>query len=96
MSFPLNFWYSHLGAYDFVVSFSSIEHSGLGRFGDALDPIGDIKESLKVYCMLKEGGIFFLGIPTGRDAIYWNLHRGYGRLRLAIMAAGWCYVYNPN
>ena len=29
--------------FDSVVSFSSIEHSGLGRYGDPLDPDGDLK-----------------------------------------------------
>ena len=28
--------------FDAVVSFSSIEHSGLGRYGDALNPWGDL------------------------------------------------------
>ena len=29
-------------SFDAVVSFSSIEHSGLGRYGDALNPWGDL------------------------------------------------------
>ena len=33
--------------FDFVVSFSSIEHSGLGRYGDGLNPWGDLIASAK-------------------------------------------------
>lgn len=36
--------FSELDKYDFAISFSSIEHSGLGRYGDILDPIGDIRK----------------------------------------------------
>ena len=31
------------------------EHSGLGRYGDPLNPFGDILESQKVSCLLKVG-----------------------------------------
>ena len=31
-----------LGLFDGIVTFSSVEHSGLGRYGDALNPWGDI------------------------------------------------------
>jgi hypothetical protein len=29
--------------YDFAATFSSLEHSGLGRYGDALNPFGDLE-----------------------------------------------------
>uniref|UniRef100_A0AC34FMD7 DUF268 domain-containing protein n=1 Tax=Panagrolaimus sp. ES5 TaxID=591445 RepID=A0AC34FMD7_9BILA len=74
--------------FDFAVSFSSIEHSGLGRFGDPLDPIGDIREMNKVRCLLKNGGLFFIGVPVGQDSIAYNAHRIYGRMRLAMMFEG--------
>ncbi|VDM34294.1 unnamed protein product [Toxocara canis] len=70
---------------DFVVSFSSIEHSGLGRYGDPLDPIGDLREMQKIQCLLKRGGLLFIGLPVGVDAVVFNAHRIYGRLRLAMM-----------
>ncbi|KHN87751.1 hypothetical protein Tcan_03354 [Toxocara canis] len=73
---------------DFVVSFSSIEHSGLGRYGDPLDPIGDLREMQKIQCLLKRGGLLFIGLPVGVDAVVFNAHRIYGRLRLAMMFEG--------
>ncbi|KAK6022398.1 hypothetical protein OSTOST_11909, partial [Ostertagia ostertagi] len=88
---PIDFaenWEKHQGSFDFAASFSSIEHSGLGRYGDPMDPIGDLREVWKTYCMLKRGGIFFLGLPRGRDTVVFNLHRIYGPVRLAMIMAG--------
>lgn len=33
----------HFSGLDFVASYSSLEHAGLGRFGDLLDPWGDLR-----------------------------------------------------
>lgn len=45
--------------FDNIASFSSIEHSGLGRYGDPLSPNGDIEAVEQIHCMLKPGGLFF-------------------------------------
>jgi hypothetical protein len=78
-----------------VVSYSSIEHSGLGRYGDALDPDGDRDVAAQAWCMLRPGGLFFLGVPmTCEDAglIEFNAHRIYGLRRLARLARGFEFV----
>lgn len=75
-------------AYDWAASFSIVEHIGLGRFGEALDPNGDLTEVKKIYCMLKKEGYFFLGVRLGFDSIYTNWYRIYGRVRLALLLAG--------
>jgi hypothetical protein len=74
--------------FDFAVTFSSVEHSGLGRYGDPLDAFGDLEAAAQVWCALKEGGHFFLGIPTKpgtafQDELQYNAHRLYGHNRLA-------------
>uniref|UniRef100_A0A914QTK5 DUF268 domain-containing protein n=1 Tax=Panagrolaimus davidi TaxID=227884 RepID=A0A914QTK5_9BILA len=74
--------------FDFAISFSSIEHSGLGRYGDPIDPIGDLREMNKIHCLLKPKGLLFLGLPVGIDSILYNAHRVYGRIRLAMMFEG--------
>ncbi|CAJ0588833.1 unnamed protein product [Cylicocyclus nassatus] len=59
---PIKFaeqWSEGMGKFDFAISFSSIEHSGLGRYGDPIDPVGDLREAQKVLCLLKEGGCRF-------------------------------------
>lgn len=71
--------------YDAVFSYSSIEHSGLGRYGDPLNPNGDIETMERVYSSLKDGGYCFLGIPVGKDHLVWNAHRIYGEKRLKML-----------
>ena len=51
--------------YDIIVSYSSIEHSGLGRYGDPLDPDGDIKTMKAIYNKLIPGGLLIWGAPVG-------------------------------
>ncbi len=81
--------FSYQGSFDFIASFSSIEHSGLGRFGDPLDPYGDLKEMQKMRCLLKDDGLFYLGLPVHTpDSLEWNAHRVYGPLRLPLLLAG--------
>lgn len=82
--FDICFSYS----FDFVISYSSLEHSGLGRYDDPIDPIGDLREMLKIGCLIKRGGLLFLGLPTGQDKIVFNLHRVYGVMRLSMMFTG--------
>uniref|UniRef100_A0A914XVS8 DUF268 domain-containing protein n=1 Tax=Panagrolaimus superbus TaxID=310955 RepID=A0A914XVS8_9BILA len=84
----------YYGKFDFIVSFSSIEHSGLGRYGDPIDPIGDIREMNKIHCMLKPKGLLFLGFPVGVDKVVFNAHRIYGRIRLGMMFEGFNLYLN--
>lgn len=73
--------------FDFVISFSSMEHSGLGRYGDELDPDGDIHAAEEVWCMLKKGGYFLIGIPFAKNSyIRWNADRNYGPERMKYFA----------
>lgn len=71
--------------YDAIITFSSIEHSGLGRYGDPLDPNGDIKTMNNIYNNLKENGLVIWGAPVGKDALSWNAHRVYGPIRLPLV-----------
>jgi hypothetical protein len=71
--------------YDAIVSYSSIEHSGLGRYGDPLNPNGDIETMEHIYKSLNDGGHCFVGFPVGKDCLVWNAHRIYGEIRLKLM-----------
>ena len=77
--------------YDVGVSFSSLEHDGLGRYGDVLNPIGDLQSMAKMLSVIKPGGIFFVAVPTslGADKLFFNAHRSYGKVRLPKLFAGW-------
>lgn len=54
-----------------------IEHIGLGRYGDSVDPDADIKaiEELKRICAIR-GNILFV-TPVGKEKIMFNAHRIY-------------------
>jgi len=83
--------------FDFGATFSSLEHSGLGRYGDAMDPFGDLQSAAETWCALKPGGIFFLGLPSvdiaaSQDELHWTAHRLYGPHRLAQMFRGFRYL----
>jgi SAM-dependent methyltransferase len=56
----------------------TIEHIGLGRYGDPIDPEGDIKAAQELKRVLKPGGSFLFVTPMGKkDIIEWNAHRIY-------------------
>ena len=78
---------SVIGKYDVIASFSSTEHSGLGRYGDPLNPSGDLMSLAQISCLLKPGGLLFFGVPTniGQDRLQFNAHRIYGEKRLKLM-----------
>lgn len=76
--------------YDFVITYSSLEHSGLGRYGDPLNPRGDIDAMEEIWCMLKPGGILYLGLPYANSSyIRWNADRRYGPERMRLMGANY-------
>lgn len=81
--------------FDGGMSISAIEHSGLGRYGDQLDPLGDLRAMQEYRRRLKVGGRLVLQVPAGFDAVYWNAHRVYGGIRLPLLLKGWrvlaCY-----
>ena len=93
--------------YDFGVTFSSIEHSGLGRYTDPLNPYGDLESMAQSWCMVKPGGMFAVGVEDSLNSsnyILWNAHRVYGPKRLAQLTANWkvlekalcADIYNHN
>jgi len=63
-----------------VVSLSSmhvIEHVGLGRYGEPLDPDGDLKAIRELCRVLAPGGNLMVAVPVGRTRIQYNAHRIY-------------------
>ena len=52
-----------------------LEHVGLGRYGDDLDPNGSRKGAKELVRILAPGGDLYLGLPIGKPAEYFNAHR---------------------
>jgi len=54
-----------------------IEHIGLGRYGDPLDPDGDLKAIGELVRVLAPGGDLLVATPVGRPLVAFNAHRVY-------------------
>ena len=55
----------------------TIEHVGLGRYGDPIDPNGDIKAARELVRVMRPGGSFIYVAPVGKPRIQFNAHRIY-------------------
>lgn len=63
---------------DSVHSLSSlhvIEHIGLGRYGDSLDPDGPRRACAELTRVLAPNGRLYLSVPIGRERTEFNAHR---------------------
>jgi len=68
---------------DSIESLSSlcvVEHIGLGRFGDPIDPYGSEKAAKELKRVLNPGGNLYFSVPVD-DAcrVYFNAHRAFTR-----------------
>lgn len=55
----------------------TIEHVGLGRYGDPIDYDGDLKAIAELKRVVKPGGSLLFVTPVGRSRIQYNAHRIY-------------------
>jgi SAM-dependent methyltransferase len=60
-----------------------LEHVGLGRYGDRLDPNGDLKAIAELKRVVAPGGNLLLVVPIGRPKIQFNAHRIYSYEQIA-------------
>ena len=52
-----------------------IEHIGLGRYGDPIDPEGYVKAAAELVRVLAPGGHLYFGTPIGEEKLYFDAHR---------------------
>lgn len=66
-----------------IASLSSIcviEHIGLGRYGDSLDPFGTEKAARELARVLAHGGNLYISVPVDdANHVYFNAHRAFTR-----------------
>lgn len=55
----------------------TIEHIGMGRYGDPIDPSGDRKALSELERVVAPGGSLLVVMPTGKPRIQFNAHRIY-------------------
>ena len=57
-----------------------VEHIGLGRYSDPLDPFGSEKAINEIKRVIKVGGIVLFSVPVdSENKIYFNAHRAFTR-----------------
>jgi len=76
------------GRFDACVNISSVEHDGLGRYGDPIDTDGDLKTMAHLVKFVKPNGNHYLAVPVGPDLTVFNVHRIYGK-RLIALCSEW-------
>lgn len=60
---------------DSVSCLHALEHFGLGRYGDPIDPEGHIKGLKSLTKLLQTGGKLLLSVPIGLERVEFNGHR---------------------
>ena len=78
------------GCTDSLSCLHSIEHFGLGRYGDRIDPAGHLKGIERLMAMVAPGGIFYLSTQIGEERIEFNAHRVFApSTMLSWFSNGW-------
>jgi len=65
----------HIGRYPSVSCLHTIEHFGLGRYGDKYDLDGWAKGLSNILELIEHEGLFYLSTPIGFRRIEFNAHR---------------------
>lgn len=61
---------------DSISCLHAIEHFGLGRYGDPINPNGHIVGFNNILRMLKPGGVLYISFPIGMSTqVFFNAHR---------------------
>lgn len=61
---------------DSVSCLHALEHFGLGRYGDPIDPMGHRKGFENLTRMVSPGGVLYVSFPVGRKSVVlFNAHR---------------------
>jgi SAM-dependent methyltransferase len=60
----------------------TVEHVGLGRYGDPMDANGDLKAIQELKRVLAPGGTLLIVVPIGKPKIEFNAHRIYSHTQI--------------
>jgi hypothetical protein len=74
------------GIADIVTCLHSLEHFGLGRYNDPLDPDGWQKGFDNLSRIIKQNGTLWVSVPMGKERVEFNAHRVFNPLSLVSRA----------
>jgi len=86
---------------DSISSLCALEHFGLGRYGDEIDPDGCFKAFDAIQRVLKKGGKAYISVPIGKEHLEFDAHRvfyassivsAFSQMKLIEFAV----IYEPN
>lgn len=75
------------GYCDSISCLHVIEHFGLGRYGDDIDPVGYISGLANLSSLLQPGGSLYLSCPVGHSRVEFNSHRVFSPYELLDLAS---------
>lgn len=64
----------------------ALEHFGLGRYGDPIDPHGFESGLKNMTRLLSSGGVFYLSVPIGEDRVEFNANRVFDPRNIVSLA----------
>lgn len=62
---------------DSLSALCSLEHFGLGRFGDSIDPLACFKAFDAISRKVRKGGNIYISVPVGEDRLEFHAHRRF-------------------
>jgi hypothetical protein len=65
----------------------ALEHFGLGRYGDPIDPHGSENGLKNMAALLQSGGTLYLSVPIGIERVEFNANRVFDPRKLITLAA---------
>lgn len=66
-----------------------VEHVGLGRYGDKMNPEGDLKAISELKRVVKQGGTLLFVVPVGKERVQFNAHRIYSLKQIVDLFKDW-------
>jgi SAM-dependent methyltransferase len=70
------------GSVELLSTLCVMEHVGLARYGDPLDPEGTDKAAAELGRVIRPGGHLLISVPVGPSCVVFNAHRVYERAEL--------------
>ena len=66
-----------LGPFEGVLLHSPLKHSGLGRYGNTLNPWDSVVAAARSWCAARSGAFLALGLSIRTDSVAFNGQRVY-------------------